>query len=539
MRTQTILLTILLNTLLVAVSFAQEMPLVYEVENTGADCPIPYLPSFSELPTIQALPDPFEWSDGRGRISNFADWRYRRTEISTEVQHYELGNKPQPPDILEATLSEDTLTVMIEDGGKSLTLTAIITLPESGSGPFPAVIGVGYGTGSLPADIFTSRGIATIQYNFGQVAPWTQNGRGMGGFYQLYPDPKVGYFTAWAWGISRIIDGLVQVPQANIDVTHLAVTGCSFAGKIALYSGALDERIALTISQEPGGGGDAAWRVTETLSGSRETLNSAQSYGWYYEDVSQFNDAVTKLPFDQHEVMAMIAPRALFVLGNPDYEWLADESGYVACKAAHEVWKALGVPDRFGFSKVGGHLHCQLPDNQRPEVGAFIDKFLLAKDTANTNIAIHPGYTNDLPGWITWSTPVLDSDTSYFGKTFLTYPANHQEGLDTSITFTWNKAENADKYIIQVSTNPAFKSSVLSDSTTDTVKTISGLLKGKRYYWRVQIKNNIGLYGPWSDHWNFTTYIPLPTTPQLVSAASRKIVGLEHDGRESKKCERE
>jgi hypothetical protein len=251
----------LFNASMFIYSLAQEMPLVYEVENTGAGCPKPYLPAFNELPAIHALPDPFAWSDGRGRISNFPDWRYRRAEISAEVQNYELGNKPAPPVAgnLEASFSQGKLTVTVKERTDSLTMTAIITLPASGSGPFPAVIGVGWGgTGSLPSDIFSSRGIATIQYNFSEVAPWTQQGRGQGGFYKLYQDPKVGYFTAWAWGISRIIDGLEMVPQANIDLKHLAVTGCSFAGKIALFSGALDERIALTIAQEPGGGGDAA-----------------------------------------------------------------------------------------------------------------------------------------------------------------------------------------------------------------------------------------------------------------------------------------
>jgi hypothetical protein len=517
MRKLIILVTLLLSTQMFVDSFAQEMPLVYEVENTGADCPIPYLPSFSELPTIHALPDPFAWSDGRGRISNFSDWRYQRAEIGAEILHYELGTKPPPPESLQARFSNNVLTLTVTVGGNSLTLTTSIVLPQ-GNGPFPAVIGVGWGTGSLPSDIFTSRGIATIQYNFGEVAPWTQAGRGQGGFYKLYPDSKVGYFTAWAWGISRIIDGLQKVPEANIDTKHLAITGCSFAGKIALFSGALDERIALTIPQEPGGGGDAAWRVTETLSGSRETLSRAQSYGWYYEDVSLFNNAVTKLPFDHHEVMAMIAPRALFVLGNPDMEWLADESGYVACMAAHEVWKALGVPDRFGFSKVGDHDHCQLPDSQRPEVGAFVEKFLLGKDTTNTNISIHPGYTTALSRWITWTTPTLSNDTSFFGKAALIYPSNLQKDLVTNITFTWNKVEDAEKYFFQLSTDPTFTNIAISDSTTDTVRTVTDLTAGKRYYWRIQVKNIAGSSGPWSDQWSFATFIPLPVATQLVSA---------------------
>lgn len=172
------------------------------------------------------------------------------------------------------------------------------------------------------------------------------------------------------------------------------------------FSGAFDERIALTISIESGGGGYTAWRVTETLSGKRETLRKAQGAAWYDSDFSQFNNAVTKLPFDDHELMAMVAPRALLVTGNPDYEWLADESGYVASKAACKVWKALGVPDRFGFSIVAGHMHCQLPEVQRPEVSAFVDKFLLGDSTANTNISTSP-YNTDLTPWITWDTPEL------------------------------------------------------------------------------------------------------------------------------------
>jgi len=500
-------------------SFAQEIPFVYDVENTCADCPAPPLLSFYQLPTIQSLPDPFEWSDGRGSISNFSDWQWRRAEIGTQVQYYEQGTKPAPPDTLDASFSADSiLTVTITVGGNTLTLTCEITLPQ-GDGPFPAVIGVGWsGAGSLPADIFTSRGIATIHFNESQITNAWSNVRGDGPFFTLYPDKSRGKFIAWAWGVSRIIDGLEKVPEAKIDLRHLAVTGCSYAGKIALVSGAFDERIALTIAQESGGGGYTAWRVTETLSGSRETLRNAQGQSWYYSGLSQFNEAVTKLPYDHHELMAMVAPRALFVTGNPNYEWLADESGHVASKAAHEVWKALGVPDRFGFSIVGGHDHCVLPESERPEVVAFVEKFLLGDTTANTDISTSP-YNTDLSSWITWDTPTLSNGTSYFGRTSLIYPQDLQTGLDTITTFRWHIVPEGEKYFFQLSTDAAFTNIVASDSTTDTVKTISGLLEGKRYYWHVQVKNIAGSFGPFSDIWNFSTFIPLPTAPQLVDAS--------------------
>ena len=497
---------------------AQEMPLVYDVENTGAECPPPFLPAFGDLPVIPALPDPFAWSDGRGRVAHKLDWRWRRAEISAMLQHYQLGEKPPAPDSLTASLSGNRLTVTVVEGGKSLTLTAVITLPACGSAPYPAVIGVGGGTGSLPAELFTSRCVATISYNFGEVAPWTQSGRGQGGFYTLYPDTKVGYFTAWAWGISRLIDGLQRLPETQIDTRRLAVTGCSFAGKIALYSGALDERIALTLAQEPGGGGDAAWRVTETLSGSRETLRNAQSYGWYHQDLTQFNNAVTRLPIDQHEVMALIAPRAFLLLGNPDMEWLAEESGYVSCMAAHEVWQALGVPERFGFSKVGGHNHCNLPDTQRPEVGAFIDRFLLGVEETPTDYAIHPGYTTSLANWIKWNTPVLGSGASFFGRALLLEPPDQQTELGAEVTCRWSRVEGAARYLFEMSDDPLFAAVAVRDSTADTLKILTGLPRGMRCYWRVRVQDSAGSVGPWSPQWSFSTYIPMPGETRLVAA---------------------
>jgi hypothetical protein len=401
MRIQIVLLALLLNTYLFVNSFAQDIPFVYNVENTGADCPEPPLPTRDELPTINPLTDPFEWSDGSGRSTNFEDWCCRRAEIGAEIEHYEIGPKPERPDTISASYEDDTLTVNITVNGETLTLTSAVTLP-AGDGPFPAVIGMGWGSGSLPADIFTSRNIAQIPFNFGQVMAWQQI-RGSEPINALYPDLiYMGAYSAWSWGVSRLIDGLELVSgDLPIDLEHLAVTGCSFAGKMALFAGAFDERIALTIAQESGGGGAAAWRVSETLSGV-ETLGNT-SHVWFMESMFQFSGTnVSKLPHDHHELMAMVAPRALLVLGNPPWVWLAEESGYVSCRAAHEVWKTFGVPERFGYSLVGGHDHCVLADAQRTAVEAFVDEFLLGDTTANTNITTHPYTYTDYSRWFEW-----------------------------------------------------------------------------------------------------------------------------------------
>ncbi len=395
---------VLVFLLIVVLSFslsAQKIPLVYTVENTGTKFSKPVLPAFDELTSIEPLTDPFQWSDGKSRSTKFKNWSHRRTEMAAEIQHYEIGEKPVRPDTISATFINDTLTVRITENGKTLVLTSKIILPE-GKGPFPAVIGIGRGSGSLPPEIFTSRGIAQIPFNFGQVMAWQQK-RGNEPINKLYPHlAHMGAYAAWSWGVSRLIDGLELVAKdLPVDLKHMAITGCSFAGKMALFAAAFDERIALCIAQESGGGGAAAWRVSQSLPVKVETLG-ATSHVWFMESLFQFSNAVAKLPYDHHELMAMVAPRALLVLGNPDYVWLADESGYVSCRAAHEVWKTFGIPDRFGFSIVAGHGHCQLPKSQYPEVEAFVEKFLLRNKAANTNVAINPYQQVDYSRWFSW-----------------------------------------------------------------------------------------------------------------------------------------
>ncbi len=381
-----------------------QIPLVYPVENTGAAFPKPVTPALDQLPVVKTLPDPFQWSDGSGRSTDFMDWSRRRAEIAKEIEHYEIGEKPVVDrKNMTATLLNDTLTVTVALKGQTLTLKAKITYPAGGTAPYPAIIGIGKGSGSLPEEIFSSRNVAQISFNFSQVMSHTQK-RGNEPINKLYPDlVDFGAYSAWPWGVSRLIDGLEIVgASSKIDLKHLAISGCSFAGKMALFAGAFDERIALTIAQEPGGGGAAAWRVSETL-GEVETLGRT-SHAWFMESMFQFKEEnVNRLPFDHHELCALIAPRALLVLGNPDYKWLADESGYVSCQAARKVWETFGIADRMGFSIVGGHPHCALPTSQYPEVEAFVDKFLLGKKEVNTNVTIAPLYEQvDYKKWINW-----------------------------------------------------------------------------------------------------------------------------------------
>ena len=208
----------------------------------------------------------------------------------------------------------------------------------------------------------------------------------------------------WTWGFQRIIDGLEMLgtETTGIDLAHIGVTGCSYAGKMALFCGAFDPRVCLTIAQEPGGGGVASWRVSHTIEGVEDLDRT--DYHWFKESLREnyHGDSVYLLPYDHHELCALICPRALLMLGNTDYKWLADESGYISINAARRVWEHLGISDRIGYSILGGHPHCQLPPEQYPEVEAFIDRFLIEKPVSTSGINIAPMFDGkvDLTKWI-------------------------------------------------------------------------------------------------------------------------------------------
>ena len=386
-----------------------EIPLVYSEENTGASYAVAqeYPASGLETPVME-LPDPLAWASGKGRVKDFNQWERRRNEIFSQIQFYETGTKPVVDrSAVNARMSGDTLYVDVTVGGETLSLSSRIFYPD-GDGPFPLMIGTS--RMSLPRELFDGRPIALMDYNERQVVNYGQWGprdsRGSYAFDRLYPElVDNGAYVDWAWGLSRIIDGLqILGPEVTrIDVSHIGVTGCSYAGKMALFCGAFDERIALTIAQEPGGGGAAAWRVSHNIEEECETLERTD-YNWFKESLREnfSGDRVYNLPYDRHALCAMVCPRALLILGNTDYPWLADEAGYVSAVAARKVWEEFGIADRMGYSINGGHPHCMLPESQYPEVEAFIDRFLLGKNDVNTTVLKAEKFegTTDLARWI-------------------------------------------------------------------------------------------------------------------------------------------
>ena len=208
--------------------------------------------------------------------------------------------------------------------------------------------------------------------------------------------------------VSRVIDGLTLVTNVlPVDLKHICVTGCSYAGKLALFSGAFDERVALTIAQESGGGGDTSWRFSHTQpAGTVEDIDDTD-YNWFANQMQQFSGTnVSFLPDDHHELMAMVAPRALYCTANTNYTWLSNPSAYVCGEACAQTYQTLGIADRFGFNVDGNHNHCTFPsDPGSPNVQYFLNKFMLGQTNLSQTIRTFPsGYssTYNAAGWTAW-----------------------------------------------------------------------------------------------------------------------------------------
>jgi hypothetical protein len=374
---------------------AAQIPYVYNVENTGASYPAPPLPTLANCPTIPLLPDPFAWGDGSGRSTAFSDWSHHRAEFKAYIENYEIGPKPAvDASQLTASYSGNTLTINITANGQSMTMTCAVSIPSGATPPYPVCIGMNSSYGSITSSLFTSRGIVGITFSHNQVTTYNSPSNS-DPFYRLYPSLNIdntGQYVAWAWGVSRIIDALYKVQSTlNVDLSHIAVTGCSYAGKMALFSGALDERVALTIAQESGGGGATSWRYSKTLpDGTVEGL-AQTSHQWFKESMFDFGGAnVSKLPDDHHMLMAMCAPRALLATGNTDYTWLSNHSCYVCSRAVQQIYSTLGISDRFGFIVDGGHSHCAVPSSQNASIGYFLDKFIKGNTSLSQIVQTYP-----------------------------------------------------------------------------------------------------------------------------------------------------
>jgi hypothetical protein len=324
-------------------------------------------PSADKLPAVAELPDPFLRADGT-RVKTKDEWPLQRKELLARVLHYEYG--PLPPAAKSVSATEQASKKIEETGaterelllstgpGGAVQTQLFLTIPP-GKGPFPAVITGDLGWGRVKPEIAaeaTKRGYILAEFSRVQIAPDNAEKKGL---YAAYPDYTGGRLAAWAWGYHRVVDFLLT--QENVDKKHIAVTGHSRGGKTALLAGATDERIALTVPNNSGCGGAGCYRLQADKSEEIKDITKNFPF-WFTPSFTDFIGKTERLPFDQHTVKALVAPRPLLSTEALGDLWANPKGTQQTYAAAKEVYRFLGAEDRIGIAFRPGKHEQNLDD---------------------------------------------------------------------------------------------------------------------------------------------------------------------------------
>lgn len=209
-----------------------------------------------------------------------------------------------------------------------------------------------------PAAEIVKRGFATAIIHVSEIDPDKNEGF-KDGVHAIFDEaPRQadswGTIAAWAWGASRFIDGLDSLGW--IDKERIAVVGHSRGGKAALWCGATDPRVALTISNDSGCTGAA---LSRRIHGETVADINKNFPHWFCENYKRYDGKEQELPVDQHQLIGLLAPRLAYVASASEDEWADPQGEFLSCVHAAPVYQLYGKQglESDKMPEVGGHQH--------------------------------------------------------------------------------------------------------------------------------------------------------------------------------------
>ena len=343
----------------------------------------PYaLPALLTSESGQKIANTKQWEEIRRPelLTLFTDQMFGKiAETPVEVSYKILDDNP---DALGGKATRKQVEITFSKGDIQRRSILLMYLPNHKQKPVPVFLSPnfkGNQSVSLDPDIIPTsdveRGAASSRWPVEQII-----GSGYGvitvHYHDFFPDRADGYvesilplvgidprndlaandgqaISAWAWGLRRAMDYLQTDPR--IDATKVILMGHSRLGKTALWAGALDTRFAIVISNDSGCGGAALSR--RVIGENVNRINTVFPY-WFCKNFHQYNNNEAALPFDQHQLIALIAPRPVYVASAEEDQWADPKGEYLGAYHAGEIYRLYGLEG--------------LPTNKQPAVGSPI-----------------------------------------------------------------------------------------------------------------------------------------------------------------------
>ncbi len=322
-----------------------------------------------QLLNARSLPSLTVMNDGTTAASA-EQWKNRRKELINLLSEQVYGFTPEAPDHVDCEIlsSDDKafankavhqkLSLSFETPNGRFAFPVDFITPKKVC-PAPLFITIAFRPAVpdryLPMEEIIDHGCAVATFHYNDV---TTDNDGNTGLMTMYPrDEKTGWgkIGMWAFAASRVMD--YALTREDIDHSRIAVNGHSRLGKTALWCGAQDERFSMVISNDSGCSGAAITRgkVGETV----EAITRVFPY-WFCGNYRAWADREHEMPFEQHMLLALTAPRCLYVCSAEEDSWADPESEFLSCAAASPAWTLCGetglvTPDH--LPEIGDALH--------------------------------------------------------------------------------------------------------------------------------------------------------------------------------------